>query len=69
MQKHQAETELGIEDFVYLPENLSQKWSNVPPDIETLDEYLHDLLVWFDGNSSEGDYVLVQGIMEQRLWW
>lgn len=61
MQKHQAETELGIEDFVYLPENLSQKWSNVPPDIETLDEYLYDLLVWLDENSSEGDYVLVQG--------
>jgi hypothetical protein len=61
MQKHQAETELGIEEFVYLPENLSQKWSNVPPDIETLDEYLHDLLAWLDGNSSEGDYVLVQG--------
>lgn len=61
LQRQQAETELEIDEFVYLPENLFQKWSNVPPDTDNLDEYLRDLMVWLDENASKGDYVLVQG--------
>ena len=52
---------LGVEEFVYLPKNLQDIFSNVPPDVESLGEYLKPLFLFLMQNSKSGDYVLIQG--------
>ena len=52
---------LGVEEFVYLPKNLQDVFSNVPPDVESLGEYLKPLFLFLMENSKSGDYVLIQG--------
>lgn len=60
-QKIQAREKLGVTRFVPLSSALLEKWSNVPPNLDNLDEYLEDILKWIDDNAKMGDYVLVQG--------
>lgn len=60
-QKLQAKDKLGVTRFVPLSPALLKKWSNIPPDLDELDEYLADILKWIDDNARSGDYVLVQG--------
>ncbi len=60
---HQIEEvkKLGVEEFVYLPKDLQEVFSNVPPDVESLGEYLKPLFLFLMENSKSGDYVLIQG--------
>ena len=53
---------LGIDEFVYLPKELQQIWSNVPPE-KTLKvgEHLKPIKEYIADNSKKGDYLLVQG--------
>lgn len=60
-QKLQAREKLGITKFLPLNPALLEKWSNIPPDLDGLDDYLVDILKWIDDNARGGDYVLVQG--------
>nr|PZN09516.1 MAG: TIGR02221 family CRISPR-associated protein [Caldicoprobacter oshimai] len=60
-QQRQAKEKLGISRFVPLSPELLNKWSNVPPELDKLDDYLKDVLKWIDHNARGGDYVLVQG--------
>ncbi|MCM8901258.1 TIGR02221 family CRISPR-associated protein [Caldicoprobacter algeriensis] len=60
-QKLQAREKLGITQFIPLSPVLLEKWSNIPPDLDKLDDYLADILNWIDDNARGGDYVLVQG--------
>ena len=39
-QIEDAKSNLGIEKFVYLPEDLQLLWSDIPSDLESLKEYL-----------------------------
>ena len=48
-------------EFIALPEELQARWSNVPPDLDSLKESLRPLLEWLDATAQAGDYVLVQG--------
>jgi len=59
-QKNDAYS-LGISEFVKLPENLQQKWSNVPADMENLDGYIDEFYEFLEKNAKKGDYALIQG--------
>jgi len=60
-QKEDAKSSLGIEEFIYLPDNLQRLWSNIPPDIEDLDSYLSPIFDYLKTNAQRGDYALIQG--------
>ncbi|GAK59328.1 hypothetical protein U27_06312 [Candidatus Vecturithrix granuli] len=60
-QERDARTSLGVEEILALPENLQQRWSNVPPNLATLDEHLQPVLDWLGDQARPGDYVLIQG--------
>ena len=51
---------LGVEEFVYLPDDLQRKFSNVPPELESIKEYAKDFEKFLE-NAKSGDYVLIQG--------
>lgn len=57
----EAKDKFSISKFVELDNELLVKWSNVPPDLEDLNEYLKDIMDWIDENGRAGDYALVQG--------
>jgi hypothetical protein len=60
---HQIEDakKLGIKEFVYLPKNLQELWSSVPPELEKLDEYINPFYEFLEKNAKKGDFVLIQG--------
>jgi hypothetical protein len=60
-QKLDAKEHFGIETFVSLPEDLQLLWSNIPPELENLDEYLLPLKRYISKEVQEADMVLVQG--------
>jgi hypothetical protein len=51
---------LGVDEFVYLPDDLQEKFSNVPPELENIKEYARDFEKFLE-NAKKGDYVLIQG--------
>ncbi|NPA87284.1 MAG: hypothetical protein GXO01_01130 [Epsilonproteobacteria bacterium] len=59
-QIEDAKKNLGVEDIVYMPSNLQEKWSNVPAEMEELGEYSKDFMKFLD-TAKAGDYVLIQG--------
>ena len=52
---------LGIEEFIYLPKDLQEKFSNVPPEIEDIREYSKSFINFLKNNAKNNDYVLIQG--------
>lgn len=56
-----ARQTLDVQDFISLPEELQTRWSGVPPEVETIDEYLQPVFTWLLDQANPGDYVLVQG--------
>ncbi len=60
-QKEDARKSLGVEHFVSLPDNLQKLWSNIPPDLPNLKEYLIPIKNFLKENAKEGDIVLIQG--------
>jgi hypothetical protein len=60
---HQIEDaqKMGIDEFVELPKNLQKLWSNVPPELENLDEYIKPFYEFLEKNAKKNDYVLIQG--------
>ncbi len=61
IQIDDAKNQLGITKFLDLPSGLQKLWSNVPPEIETVDGYLNPIREWLETNANSGDYLLVQG--------
>ena len=51
---------LGVDKFIYLPEDLQRKFSNIPPELESVKEYAKDFERFLE-NAKSGDYVLIQG--------
>lgn len=47
--------------FRHLPEDLQQHFSNVPSDLQNLNEYAQPLKDWLKENTKAEDYALVQG--------
>ncbi|TAE72069.1 MAG: hypothetical protein EAZ85_10180 [Bacteroidetes bacterium] len=60
-QKEDAKQDWGVENFVALPSDLQQIFSNVPADLETINEYLQPIEKWLLENSQKDDFVLIQG--------
>lgn len=56
-----AKSNLDITQFVALPKELQNNWSNIPSDIESLKEYLMPFKNFLESNSINKDVVLIQG--------
>ena len=56
-----AKANLGVNKFVYLPEDLQYKFSNVPPEIEDIKEYSKEFKKFLANNAKKQDFVLIQG--------
>lgn len=61
LQKKDATLYLGIEHFLSLPCDLQKNWSDVSPKGELPKKELQKIIDWIVGNSSKGDYLLVEG--------
>jgi len=56
-----AKENLGVNEFIYLPEDLQYKFSNVPPEIENIKDYSKDFKEFLANNAKKQDFVLIQG--------
>lgn len=56
-----ARTSLNVQKFISMPEIIKNRWANIPPDAEKLDEILEPVKAWLSGQAFTGDTILVQG--------
>jgi hypothetical protein len=52
---------LGVDEFIELPKYLQELWSNVPPELEKLDEYIKPFYEFLEKNAKKSDLALIQG--------
>ena len=60
-QIENAQKSFGVEEFVALSPDLQQIWSQIDPDLASLQEILEPLKEYLHKEASKGDYVLIQG--------
>jgi len=60
-QIEDANISLKIYKFISLPQNLQNLWSDIPADLESLDNYLTPFKNYLRLSVKKGDYVLIQG--------
>jgi hypothetical protein len=60
-QKAEARTSLAVQRIISLPAELQETWSNIPPDLPALEDYLSPIRAWVSSQASKGDYILIQG--------
>ena len=60
-QEADARASLGVEGIIDPPAHIRRLWAHVPPDAETLHDYLAQVLAWLAETAVPGDFVLVQG--------
>jgi hypothetical protein len=60
-QEQDAQANLKVERFIYLPDFLQNVWSNIPPEQEHLHQYLQPIYDFLQNNARPNDFVLVQG--------
>ena len=60
-QIEDAKKNWDVKEFIYLPKDLQDLWSNVPPDIRKVDSYLLPIKNFLIKYAKEGDIVLIQG--------
>lgn len=56
-----AEKTFEVEEFIKLPSSLQMLWSNVPSDLEALNEYLEPIESYLKAELKKDDLVLIQG--------
>ena len=56
-----AKDRYGVQEFVYLPTELQSLWSNVPADLDSLENYSKPLKSWLEDVTHQGDVVMIQG--------
>jgi len=56
-----AVNSFGVKEFVALPANLQTLWSNVPANLESLQDYLEPLKKYVKDDVLKDDIVLIQG--------
>lgn len=57
-QKSEAKERFDIENFVNIT---NEKWSNIPPELDNLSEFLSEFALSLKSNAKKGDYLLIQG--------
>ena len=60
-QELDAKESFGVTNFVALPKELQNLWSNIPPTLESLSDYLTPLKEYISNQSKDRDIVLIQG--------
>ncbi len=60
-QLKDANDSLGVEEFISLPKELMQIWSNIPPDRKSIRGTLQPIFEFMRKNLKKNDYVLIQG--------
>lgn len=60
-QELDARESLDVEEFEVLDDDLQKLWSNVPSDLESVDDYLEPVREYLRDNVASGDIVLIQG--------
>lgn len=60
-QIDELQNKFKVDKIVYLPAQLQDLWSNIPPELPSIKNYLQDILLWLKQNSNQEDLVLVQG--------
>jgi len=60
-QKQDAIDSLNVKNFIELPSELEEVWSNIPPDLEDLNSVLKPFKEFLKNVAKEGDYVLISG--------
>ena len=60
-QSKDAEKNFDINECVVLPKRLQELWSNIPPELESIEAYLEPLKNYLLSNASNGDAILIQG--------
>lgn len=56
-----AKEEFKINEFIYLPKDLQEKWSSIDPSLDSVDEELKTIKDWILEIGNKGDYILIQG--------
>ena len=60
-QLKDAKDSLGVEEFVSLPNELQELWSNVPATLETISDYLQPIRDFLIEELKNDDIVLIHG--------
>ena len=60
-QIEDAREKLGVEKFVYLPQNLQMIWSGLDPKQESIKKQLEPVLEYIKKNAGKANIFLVQG--------
>lgn len=60
-QKRDANLSLRVDEFVSMPDELQQLWSNVPSELANLGEYLQPIKAYLQIHLTPKDIVLIQG--------
>jgi hypothetical protein len=60
-QEIDAKESLGVREFVELSDNLQRLWSNIPPHLGEIGDYLEPLKAYIQTHADEGDIFLIQG--------
>ena len=56
-----AQQNLAVTEIRHLPEDLQERWSQVPPDLTNLKAFGKPLWEWLRQEASPKDYILIQG--------
>ena len=67
-QQADARDTLGVNEFVYLPEDLQNFWSQVPPDGKLDTDALSKIAAWLYAKATSNDYILIQGDFGATFW-
>ncbi len=60
-QIEDAKKNWNITNFIPLPNELQELWSNIPPNVKDIEEYLEPIYNWLAKNSKQDDLALIQG--------
>lgn len=61
LQQEDAIRSLGVNRIIDLPEDYKRIWSNVPPELDEIEDYLEPVQTWLSQESSKKDLALIQG--------
>jgi hypothetical protein len=60
-QQKKDARELGVKEVYYLPDDLKTIWSQIPPEIQNIKDYIEPVKKWLTSRIKAGDYILIQG--------